>query len=154
MRPASQRKEADMAKAQFTHPDGDHLTMLNVYHAYKSNEADAKNWCWQNYLNQRSLTQADNVRTQLKRSMERFDLELCSTAWEDKNYWNNIRQALTCGFFMQVAHKEGERGSYLTVKDNQVGGAARRIADVRSFGCTCRAGSTTLRNGSFTTSLF
>ncbi|RSH95451.1 DEAH-box ATP-dependent RNA helicase prp43 [Saitozyma podzolica] len=109
-----------MLSAQFTHPDGDHLTMLNVYHAYKSNEADAKNWCWQNYLNQRSLTQADNVRTQLKRSMERFDLELCSTAWEDKNYWNNIRQALTCGFFMQVAHKEGERGSYLTVKDNQV----------------------------------
>ncbi|KAK6904534.1 pre-mRNA-splicing factor ATP-dependent RNA helicase DHX15/PRP43 [Kwoniella mangroviensis CBS 8886] len=120
MRPASQRKEADLAKAQFTHPDGDHLTLLNVYHAYKSNEGDAKNWCWQNYLNQRSLAQADNVRTQLKRAMEKFDLELCSTAWEDKNYWNNIRQALTCGFFMQVAHKEGEKGSYMTVKDNQV----------------------------------
>jgi len=52
--------------------------------------------------------------------MERFDLELCSTAFDDRNYWTNIRQALTCGFFMQVAHKEGERGSYLTVKDNQV----------------------------------
>ena len=121
MRPASAKKEADLAKAQFSHPDGDHLTMLNVYHAYKSNEHDAKNWCWQNFLNQRSLAQADNVRTQLKRSMEKFDLELVSTAWEDKNYWNNIRQDLTCGFFMQVAHKEGERGSYLTVKDNQVG---------------------------------
>jgi pre-mRNA-splicing factor ATP-dependent RNA helicase DHX15/PRP43 len=120
MRPASAKKEADLAKAQFSHPDGDHLTMLNVYHAYKSNEHDAKNWCWQNFLNQRSLAQADNVRTQLKRSMEKFDLELVSTAWEDKNYWNNIRQALTCGFFMQVAHKEGERGGYLTVKDNQV----------------------------------
>lgn len=120
MRPASAKKEADLARAQFSHPDGDHLTMLNVYHAYKSNEHDAKNWCWQNFLNQRSLAQADNVRTQLKRSMEKFDLELVSTAWEDKNYWNNIRQALTCGFFMQVAHKEGERGSYLTVKDNQV----------------------------------
>ncbi|OCF30569.1 pre-mRNA-splicing factor ATP-dependent RNA helicase DHX15/PRP43 [Kwoniella heveanensis BCC8398] len=120
MRPASQRKEADLAKAQFTHPDGDHLTMLNVYHAYKSNEHDAKNWCWQNYLNQRSLAQADNVRTQLKRAMEKFDLELCSTAFDDRNYWNNIRQALTCGFFMQVAHKEGEKGSYNTVKDNQV----------------------------------
>lgn len=119
MRPANARKEADQAKAQFTHPDGDHLTLLNVYHAYKSNEGD-KNWCWQNFLNARSLAQADNVRTQLKRSMEKHDLELCSTAWEDKNYWNNIRQALTCGFFMQVAHKEGERGSYLTVKDNQV----------------------------------
>ena len=32
----------------------------------------------------------------------------------------NIRQALVCGFFMQVAHKEGEKGSYLTIKDNQV----------------------------------
>ncbi|WVR09198.1 hypothetical protein IAU60_006260 [Kwoniella sp. DSM 27419] len=120
MRPASQRKEADLAKAQFTHPDGDHLTLLNVYHAYKSNEHDVKTWCWQNYLNQRSLAQADNVRTQLKRAMEKYDLELCSTAFEDRNYWNNIRQALTCGFFMQVAHKEGEKGSYTTVKDNQV----------------------------------
>lgn len=119
MRPANARKEADLAKAQFTHPDGDHLTMLNVYHAYKSNEGD-KNWCWNNFLNARSLTQADNVRIQLKRQMERFDLELVSTAFEDKNYWNNIRQALTCGFFMQVAHKEGEKGSYSTIKDNQV----------------------------------
>lgn len=119
LRPANQRKEADMAKAQFTHPDGDHLTLLNVYHAYKANGGD-KNWCWNNYLNARSLVQADNVRTQLKRNMEKFDLELVSTAFEDKNYWNNIRQALTCGFFMQVAHKEGERGSYSTIKDNQV----------------------------------
>jgi len=120
MRPANAKKEADLAKAQFTHPDGDHLTMLNVYHAYKTNESNAKDWCWQNFLNFRSLNQADNVRTQLKRNMEKFDLELVSTAFEDKNYWNNIRQALTCGFFMQVAHKEGEKGSYMTVKDNQV----------------------------------
>ncbi|TXT06648.1 uncharacterized protein COLE_05979 [Cutaneotrichosporon oleaginosum] len=120
MRPANQRKEADLAKAQFTHPDGDHLTLLNVYHAYKQNEHDAKNWCWNNYLNYRSLAQADNVRTQLKRNMEKWDLPLVSTAFEDKHYWTNIRQALTCGFFMQVAHKEGEKGSYSTIKDNQV----------------------------------
>lgn len=120
MRPANQRKEADLAKAQFTHPDGDHLTLLNAYHAYKQNEADAKNWCWNNYLNFRSLAHADNVRTQLKRNMEKWDLPLVSTAFEDKNYWNNIRQALSCGFFMQVAHKEGEKGSYSTIKDNQV----------------------------------
>lgn len=149
-RPASAKKEADIAKAQFTHPDGDHLTLLNVYHAYKSNEGESKNWCWQNYLNARSLAQADNVRTQLKRSMERFDLELCSTAWEDKNYWNNIRQALTCGFFMQVAHKEGEKGSYLTVKDNQVGGPdhwLNAIDGVRWSDCICLAGWIPRLNG-------
>jgi pre-mRNA-splicing factor ATP-dependent RNA helicase DHX15/PRP43 len=52
--------------------------------------------------------------------LSEFDLTLCSTAWEDKNYWINIRKALTCGFFMQVAHKEGEKNAYSTIKDNQV----------------------------------
>lgn len=38
LRPNNRRKEADEAKAQFTHPDGDHLTLLNVYHAYKTSK--------------------------------------------------------------------------------------------------------------------
>ena len=52
--------------------------------------------------------------------MERFDIDLKSLSDEKKMY-TNIRKALVCGFFMQVAHKEGEKGNYLTVKDNQVG---------------------------------
>ena len=51
--------------------------------------------------------------------MERFDVDLISLSDEQKMY-TGIRQALVCGFFMQVAHKEGEKGNYLTVKDNQV----------------------------------
>jgi len=47
-------------------------------------------------------------------------LDLVSTAFEDKNYWINIRKALTVGFFMQVAHREGEKGAYNTVKDGQI----------------------------------
>ena len=39
MRPNAQRREADEARAQFTHPDGDHLTLLNVYHAYRTASA-------------------------------------------------------------------------------------------------------------------
>jgi pre-mRNA-splicing factor ATP-dependent RNA helicase DHX15/PRP43 len=49
---------------RFTHIDGDHLTLLNVYHAFKSNNEDAK-WCYDNFLNLRSLKSADSVRTQL-----------------------------------------------------------------------------------------
>ena len=52
--------------------------------------------------------------------MERFDIDLISLQDEKKLYLK-IRQALVCGFFMQVAHKEGEKGKYSTVKDNQVG---------------------------------
>ena len=123
---ASQRQAADAARAEFAHPDGDHLTLLNVYHAYKtycSDMASGSDWCWQNYLSHRSLIQADNVRQQLQRTMERFDLDLVSLPFEDKRYYVNIRQAIACGFFMQVAHKSaggGSRGAYTTVKDNQI----------------------------------
>ncbi|PIA28042.1 hypothetical protein AQUCO_07300016v1 [Aquilegia coerulea] len=37
VRPREAQKAADEAKAQFGHIDGDHLTLLNVYHAYKQN---------------------------------------------------------------------------------------------------------------------
>lgn len=77
-----------------------------------------KNWAWTNYLSLRALQQADNVRAQLQRNMERFDIELVSLS-DQKKLFVNIRQALVCGFFMQIAHKEGEKGNYLTVKDNQ-----------------------------------
>jgi HrpA-like RNA helicase len=80
-----------------------------------------KNWAWNNFLSQRALQQADNVRQQLKRSMEKHDLDLVSTPFEDKSYYTNIRKALASGFFMQVAHQEGGKGNYLTIKDNQVG---------------------------------
>lgn len=79
-----------------------------------------KSWAWNNYLSARALAQADNVRAQLQRTMERFDIDLVSTQDERKLY-TNVRKALVCGFFMQVAHKEGEKNAYLTVKDNQVG---------------------------------
>jgi len=120
LRPNNQRREADAAKALLTVPDGDHLTLLNVYNNYIQNMHD-KNWAWTNYLSARALAQADNVRAQLQRTMERFEVELISVQ-DERKMWENVRKALVCGFFMQVAHKEGEKGNYLTVKDNQVVG--------------------------------
>ncbi|KAJ5213613.1 hypothetical protein N7449_000782 [Penicillium cf. viridicatum] len=122
VRPPAQRKRADEMKNLFAHPDGDHLTMLNVYHAYRSNDAqeNPKQWCHDHFLSQRALQSADNVRSQLLRIMERQDLEMISTPFEDKKYYENIRRALCAGFFMQVAKKDtGGKSQYLTIKDNQ-----------------------------------
>ena len=121
VRPASARKRADEMKALFAHPDGDHLTMLNVYHAFKGPEALAnpKQWCHDRFLSLRALQSADNVRLQLRRIMETNELELMSTPFEDKKYYENIRRALVSGFFMQVAKREGTGKTYVTVKDNQ-----------------------------------
>ncbi len=38
VRPTDVRKQADESKMRFAHIDGDHLTYLNVYHAYKQSE--------------------------------------------------------------------------------------------------------------------
>ncbi|XP_020086377.1 probable pre-mRNA-splicing factor ATP-dependent RNA helicase DEAH2 isoform X2 [Ananas comosus] len=116
LRPREAQKAADEAKAQFSHIDGDHLTLLNVYHAYKQNNPS---WCYENFINHRVLKAADNVREQLTRIMARFNLKLCSTRLNNREYCVNIRKALLAGYFMQVAHREGA-GHYLTVKDNQM----------------------------------
>ncbi|KAJ7378807.1 Pre-mRNA-splicing factor ATP-dependent RNA helicase dhx15 [Desmophyllum pertusum] len=118
LRPNEAKKAADEAKMKFAHIDGDHLTLLNVYHAYKQNHEDLQ-WCYDNFIQQRSLKSADNVRQQLTRIMDRFNLARRSTDFNSRDYYVNIRKALVAGFFMQVAHLE-RSGHYLTVKDNQV----------------------------------
>lgn len=118
VRPNETKKAADDAKMRFAHIDGDHLTLLNVYHAFKQSAEDPQ-WCFDNFINYRSLKSGDNVRQQLARIMERFSLKRTSTEFTSKDYYINIRKALVTGFFMQVAHLE-RVGSYLTIKDNQV----------------------------------
>ncbi|VDO94179.1 unnamed protein product [Soboliphyme baturini] len=76
-------------------------------------------WCYENFISYRSMKNADNVRQQLSRIMDRFNLKRTSTEFTSKDYYMNIRKALVSGFFMQIAHLE-RAGHYLTVKDNQV----------------------------------
>lgn len=78
-----------------------------------------REWAYKNFLNQRSLLQADNVRKQLSGIMTRLGLTHNSTEFTSADYYVNIRKALVEGFFMQIAHRETS-GGYLTVKDNQV----------------------------------
>jgi hypothetical protein len=59
-------------------------------------------WCYDNFINFRSLKSADNVRQQLSRIMDRFNLKRTSTEFTSKDYYLNIRKSLTTGFFMQV----------------------------------------------------
>ncbi|EPQ53227.1 P-loop containing nucleoside triphosphate hydrolase protein [Gloeophyllum trabeum ATCC 11539] len=119
MQPPSQRTEADPAKHMLTLRGGDHLTLLNIHTKYGANGQD-KNWCWKNFVSARALQEVDNVRLQLQCIMEKFDIDLVSTGDSNKSY-AAIRMALVCGFFMQVAHKEGEKGSYLTLWRRETG---------------------------------
>lgn len=117
VRPKDNTKAADEAKDNFAHVDGDHLTLMNVFHAYKESGEDST-WCYNNFVNARSMKAADNVRNQLGRICMRYGIELVSGDMSSRSYYANIRKAILTGYFMQVAHLE-RSGHYLTVKDNQ-----------------------------------
>jgi len=120
LRPNDQRKLADEYKKQFAHPLGDHISLLTTYQEYIDNGEDSK-WCYENFINHRSIKSATNVRNQLMRIMNKIGLEINTTEYKGngKHYYNNICRALASGFFMQVAHHE-KSGHYLTLKDNQI----------------------------------
>ena len=48
--------------------------------------------------------------------MVRFDVDLVSVG-EGPKLYHRVREALVCGFFTQVAHKEEKQ--YVTIKDHQ-----------------------------------
>jgi pre-mRNA-splicing factor ATP-dependent RNA helicase DHX15/PRP43 len=78
------------------------------------------------------MEQADNVRAQLQRQMERLAIDVVSVPESSPSFYTNIRMALVSGYVMQVAHRESGRGRYKTVKDDQVRGrerAGRVISD-------------------------
>ena len=69
-------------------------------------------WCYDNFVNYRSLKSADNVRQQLSRIMDRFSLKRTSTDFNSRDYYMNIRKALVSGFFMQVSKDYSNEGPH------------------------------------------
>ena len=122
LRPRESAKLADEAKAQFTNAESDHMTLLNAYFAYEQvPQSEKKQWCWDNFINERSIQSAENVRKQLLGIMKKLDLQLMTSDRKGDGSFSfyDIRKALTAGMFMQVAYKQ-KSGDYLTMKDNQL----------------------------------
>ena len=122
VRPVESAKAADAAKAQFIHEESDHITMLNAFYGYESTpEKDRKQWCWDNFLNDRALQNALSVKKQLVGIMKKLDVPFISSDSKGNGSFafTDIRRALTSSLFMQSAFKQ-RTGEYLTAKDNQL----------------------------------
>lgn len=73
---SSQRDSAASARMKFRHAMGDHLTMLNVMLAYDGLEkGDRREWCKRNFVNERALREAVDIRNQLKDVCKRNDMD-------------------------------------------------------------------------------
>jgi len=110
-RPRDKQSIADQKRAKFSHPDGDHLTMLTVYEAWRLNNSSSA-WCFENFIHARALKRALDVRNQLIDIFKKFKLPLVSCG---KDY-AKVRKAITAGFFTHAARKDQEEG-YKTLQD-------------------------------------
>jgi ATP-dependent RNA helicase DHX8/PRP22 len=104
-RPKEKQTQADQKKAKFHDPHGDHLTLLNVYNSWKQNKY-ANPWCFENFIQARSMRRAKDVRDQLVKIMERYKHPIVSCGRNTQK----VRQALCSGFFRNSARKDPQEG--------------------------------------------
>uniref|UniRef100_A0A8C3B2S3 RNA helicase n=1 Tax=Cyclopterus lumpus TaxID=8103 RepID=A0A8C3B2S3_CYCLU len=68
---------ADQKKAKFHQPEGDHLTLLAVYNSWKNNKF-SNPWCYENFIQARSLRRAQDIRMILISALLLMNLPTCS----------------------------------------------------------------------------
>jgi ATP-dependent RNA helicase DHX8/PRP22 len=112
-RPREKQAQADRKRSNFFQPEGDHLTLLTVYEAWKAKGFSGP-WCVENFIQVNSLRRAQDVRKQLLEIMDKFKLNVISAG----NNSTKIGKALTAGFFFHAARKDPS-GGYRTLADHQ-----------------------------------
>jgi pre-mRNA-splicing factor ATP-dependent RNA helicase DHX16 len=114
-RPKDKKIHADSARNRFTVKDGgDHCTLLNVWNQWVDSDFSPV-WAKENFLQQRSLTRARDVRDQLAKLCER--VEVAPSTCGATNL-RPIKRAITAGFFPNAARLMKSGDSYRTVKNN------------------------------------
>ncbi|OVA18670.1 Helicase [Macleaya cordata] len=113
----------------FSHVEGDHLTLVNVYRASaesleksrlagskeKTAETILRKWCKENFINYSSLRHARDIHSQIQGHVEQMGLRISSCGDDMLQF----RRCLTASFFLKVALKQPD-GSYRTFDSSQV----------------------------------
>ncbi|KAL8213278.1 UNVERIFIED_CONTAM: putative pre-mRNA-splicing factor ATP-dependent RNA helicase dhx16 [Gekko kuhli] len=103
---------ADNARMNFFLPGGDHLVLLNVYNQWVESGYSMQ-WCYENFIQFRSMRRARDVREQLEGLMERIEVDITSS----KGDYIPVHKAITAGFFYHMARLT--HSGYKTVKHQQ-----------------------------------
>ncbi|KAL6537354.1 Pre-mRNA-splicing factor ATP-dependent RNA helicase DEAH1 [Orobanche minor] len=110
-RPKDKQVHADNARLSFHIGNvGDHIALLKVYSSWKETNFSTQ-WCYENYIQVRSMKRARDIRDQLEGLLKRVEIELSSNS----NDLDAIKKAITSGFFPHSARLQ-KNGSYRTVK--------------------------------------
>ena len=113
-RPKDKQAIADQKKAKFHQSEGDHLTLLAVYNSWRNNKF-SNAWCYENFVQIRTLKRAQDVRKQMLGIMDRHKLDVVSCGRNT----GRVQKAILSGFFANASKKDPQEG-YRTLVDSQV----------------------------------
>ncbi|XP_018408883.1 PREDICTED: putative ATP-dependent RNA helicase DHX33 [Nanorana parkeri] len=111
--PPAKRDEVQAARKKFISSEGDQITLLNIYRAFK-NLGKNKDWCRENFINGRNMMMVSEVRAQLRDICIKMSMPLESSRTDTRN----IRQCIAHGLFMNAAELQLD-GTYTTVETHQ-----------------------------------
>ncbi len=112
-RPKDKASQADAKKAKFHQQEGDHLTLLAVFEAWKAAKFSST-WCFENFIQANRMKQAQDVRKQLVFIMDRYKMPIVSAG---KNF-TKVQKCIVAGFFNHAAKRDPQEG-YKTITDGQ-----------------------------------
>ncbi|KAM9330218.1 ATP-dependent RNA helicase DQX1, partial [Gastrophryne carolinensis] len=98
-------------------PEGDHMTLINVYNHYKEN---GDGWCVHAAVCPRALHQADLLRAELLDIMQRIELPISTPAFPDEECMLNVIRSLLSGGFLKVARDVDGQGNYVMLTHKHV----------------------------------
>jgi pre-mRNA-splicing factor ATP-dependent RNA helicase DHX16 len=114
-RPKEKAVHADTARLNFARGGGgDHISLLRCYSDWASTDY-SNTWCFENFVQVRSIRRARDIREQLEGLCERVEIDHTVSKPDDLD---SILKAITSGFFYNVA-KLGRTGDYQTVKQHK-----------------------------------
>ncbi|KAJ9563646.1 hypothetical protein OSB04_008806 [Centaurea solstitialis] len=114
-RPKDKQVHADNAHLNFHMGHvGDHIALLKVYSTWKETNFSTQ-WCYENYIQVRSMKSARDIRGQLEGLLERVEIELVSNPGD----LEAIKKSITSGYFPHSARMQKDGSSYRTVKHPQ-----------------------------------
>lgn len=114
-RPKDKKIHADSARNRFTIKEGgDHFSLLNIWNQWVDSDFSYV-WAKENFLQQRSLTRARDVRDQLAKLCDRVEVSISTVGAKDLV---PIQKSITAGFFPHAARLQRGGDSYRGVKNS------------------------------------
>ena len=95
-RPKDKKMHADQARQNFVKAGGDHFTLLNVWEQWAETNY-SQQFCYEQFLQFKSLSRARDIRDQLAGLCERVEVVVKSNP--NSNDITAVQKALTAGYF-------------------------------------------------------